>query len=147
MFKEIVSQISFSPAMVERLSTYARAIKRRQRISKWAIVVLSILLSLQLIVVALPPQPEATDATTTTNTLSDGFISAFVEEEETPASASQSITEQLTAIADELPSTDNATVLAVYVILLLISVITYLSLRQRAKEVRIIRAQLNTGAF
>ncbi len=55
MFKEIVSQLSFSPATVERLSAYASSVKREQYISGWASIVLCFVLLIHLITLSLPP--------------------------------------------------------------------------------------------
>lgn len=55
MFREIVSQLSFSPATVERLSAYAHTIKQRQRTSSWSLLVLSLLLIIQVIITIAPP--------------------------------------------------------------------------------------------
>ena len=55
MFKEIVSQLSFSPATVERLSAYASNVKREQYISGWASIVLCFVLLIHLITLFLPP--------------------------------------------------------------------------------------------
>lgn len=57
MFKKIISQLSFSPVTVERLGEYAKSIRKRQHIHGWAILVLLLLITAQLITMSLPVNP------------------------------------------------------------------------------------------
>ena len=147
MFKEIVSQISFSPAMVERLSTYARTTKRRQHISGWAFILATLLLVLQVVVtVAPPPQTGASSDPYITTQPADDFISSFPEGAPL-ASTDTSIFKDVNAFLDALPHIDNSATLILHSILVIGSAFIYMSLRQRSKEIRIIRTQLNTGGL
>lgn len=144
MFKEIVSQLAFSPVMVERLSAYAGILKRRQRISGWACVILAVLVAVQIIVVALPPHSAATDPAPATTYPSENFVSGLVDE--APA-VTPSLLAQFEALAGDLPSLGDGVIISLYSVLLGASLLTYISLRQRSQEVRIIRTQLNTGGL
>ncbi|OYX52941.1 hypothetical protein B7Y92_04430 [Candidatus Saccharibacteria bacterium 32-50-13] len=76
---------------------------------------------------------------------SDTFVSPLYDESSvTPA---PSILSQLDTLASNLPSYDNAIIIGIYCLLLIVNILTYLSLRLRAKEIRIIRTQLNTGGL
>ena len=143
MFKEIVSQISFSPAMVEQLSVYARTIKQRRRISGWSLIIVGALLVLQIVATIVPPPTDPTQGPTGQS--SDGFISTLYNETDTPTSTS--IFSYVDDIADALPSLSNATIIGFSTLLLIVNFFTYLSLGLRSKEIRIIRTQLNTGAL
>lgn len=139
MFKEIVSQLSFSPAMVERLSTYARTTRQQQRLSGWSLVVLSVLFFAQIIVIALPPP-----ATITGQEAENEFISTIMTEE---PSHTPSAVAQFEGFINKLPAVTDITSIMVYLGLIAINALTYLSLRQRVKEMRIIRRQLNQGGL
>lgn len=141
MFQKIVSQISFSPATVEQLSDYANVLKRRQRISGWSLVIVSLLLVLQSIITLLPPistQPSIDQPV-------DDFISGLYEE--SPATSSPSFLSHINTFASELPSINNALITSFYGLCLIVNVLTYVSIRLRIKEIRIIRTQLNTGGL
>ncbi|HMS93339.1 MAG TPA: hypothetical protein PKD28_03010 [Candidatus Saccharibacteria bacterium] len=142
MFKEIVSQISFSPAMIERLSTYAHVLKRRQCISGWSLIIVTSLFIAQT-AIALFPVPTITSHSPIDQS-SDDFVSAFYDE--TPASPS-SFLSWFDELAEELPSFDAPVIISFYGVCLLVNLFTYFSLRLRAKEIRIIRTQLNTGGL
>lgn len=143
MFQEIVSQISFSPAMVERLSLYAHTIKRRQRISGWSLIVVGILCIAQIIVTMVPPPSDISQESLDQS--SDTFVSPLYDE--SSVTSTPSILSQLDTLASNLPSYDNAIIIGIYSLLLIVNILTYLSLRLRAKEIRIIRTQLNTGGL
>lgn len=141
MFQKIVSQISFSPAMVEQLSDYANVLKRRQRISGWSLVIVSLLLVLQGIITFLPPtgtQPSIDQPV-------DDFISGLYEE--SPATPSPSFLSHVNNFADELPSINSTLITSFYGLCLVVNVLTYISIRLRVKEIRVIRTQLNTGGL
>lgn len=73
MFKRIISQLSLSPATVERLSTYARTTRERQRLMGWAAVLLWVLTTLGVLAVLFPPLPSTS---ATANDLIPGGISS-----------------------------------------------------------------------
>lgn len=141
MFKEIVSQLSFSPAMVERLSTYTHRVRQKQRMSGWSLTVLTILFFAQIVVIALPPPSPITGQEPQN---SNDFVSTIVSEEPHP---SPSMVARFEGFVDELPPVSDITSVAIYFGLIIINTLTYLSLRQRVKETRIIRRQLNQGAL
>jgi hypothetical protein len=142
MFQEIVSQISFSPAMVERLSVYAHTIKRRQRISGWSLVVVSILFIMQVVVTLLPAPTISHEST---SQASDNFVSELYDG--SSATSDSSMVSWLNTFASEIPSLGNPVVIGIYGLLFIVNGLTYLSLRLRSKEIRIIRTQLNTGGI
>ena len=141
MFKEIVSKLSFSPAMVERLSTYARTTKQQQRLSGWSLVVLSVLFFAQIIIITLPPPATIIEQTASDT---DEFISPLITEE--PSNA-PTVVAQFESFITELPKVTDMTSIMMYLGLIIINTFAYLSLRQRVKEMRIIRHQLNQGGI
>lgn len=143
MFKEIVSQISFSPAMIDRLSAYAQVLKRRQYISGWSLVIVAALFVAQT-TIALLPAPAITPHAPV-DPVSDDFVSAFYED--APAAAPSSLLSQFDELATSLPVFDAPVIISFYGLCLIVNTLTYLSLRLRTKEIRIIRTQLNTGGL
>jgi hypothetical protein len=60
MFKEIVSQLAFSPATVGRLSEYAKKVKQKQRISGWVTFLFALLLLIHIVFPLFGASPAAT---------------------------------------------------------------------------------------
>ena len=57
MFRKIVSQLSFSPALVSQLSFYAHRLKKEQTTRKLGLIFVALALVVQSLVVFQPPEP------------------------------------------------------------------------------------------
>ncbi len=71
MFKNIISQLSFSPVTVERLGDYAKSVQRRQYLHGWTAIVLALLIIAQVATILLPA---ASVTTSTANDLVPGGL-------------------------------------------------------------------------
>ena len=252
MFLKVVSQLSFSPATVERVADYARSVRQRQRLHGWAAITLVILGIVYGVTLAFPPKistdpvyipeqpplnhilqrthtPDTTEASSNqlvtwslvvsnpsaapitddiwfltddisyyaeiTSVSNDGIISdsnhrilwpditvlpgesthltvtarvhSLINEKaaqtNNPASHDCRVTtifgtteevtincpalKQVEAVLQQLPSMHSALGIVGYIIIFALNLIAYFALRLRSKELRIIRAQLNTGGL
>lgn len=73
MFKKIISQLSLSPATVERLGEYAKEVRQQQHLMGWAAIILWCLVTASIFVFVLPLSLSSSQ---TTNDLVPGGLSS-----------------------------------------------------------------------
>lgn len=108
MFKKVVSQLSFSPATVERVADYARSVRQRQRLHGWAIVALIVFGVVYGITLAFPPETAADPAHTPEQPVLNHTLQYTHSPDITEASSDQSITWGLViSNPSNMPITDD----------------------------------------